>query len=571
MARTVTGIDLGLRNARFLRGYAKGNTFHVTNFANVPLASAEITEGWSACELPFKPGASRVGVTGRDVNVRYVRVPRVPDWQLRNLMRFEVEEIGGQSGAGLASDFNVLPNLPEIEGEDVVLLAMARETLLAEHEAGLKALGGSLDAFTPNAIALYNAWIRYGVLQDETVLVANIGHDNVDVVISRGPDLLFARNLSGGSRLFEDAIAQRFGISSEKARELKEEQASLDPAAKHLDTNAERASRAILGAAGQLLSLLQSAVLFCKSQVKLTGLKLDRVVLCGGGAALDGLPKYLASGMSVPVEIFDPWRVVDTSALAEEERAELERFKLESVVALGLAAMASDPDAYGIEILTAKTRKQRAFVGQHVWLIAAGVLAAGYLGWDAWHTSRQLGTARDLARNTEQTYKRASETNRKALELVDQNAKLQKFANDLHALKGSGEQLARTIALLGNELPSDFWVTQIAASERADPELGIPRGDERPIVSVTGRAREGANSLSALYQAFVQNVRAKLPPNAALKERMGNTGDKFTLDLSCFAPPPGSAAADAGKNEKPGNTRPGAGAAGKGAQAPKGR
>lgn len=565
MARTVTGIDLGLRNARFLRGYAKGNTFHVTNFALVPLASTEITEGWSACELSFKPGASRVGVTGRDVNVRYVRVPRVPDWQLRNLMRFEVEEIGGQSGAGLASDFNVLPNLPEIEGEDVVLLAMARENLLAEHEAGLRELGGTLDAFTPNAIALYNAWIRYGVLQDETVLVANIGHDNVDVVISRGPDLLFARNLSGGSRLFDDAIAQRFGISSEKARELKEEQASLDPAAKHLDTNAERASRAILGAAGQLLSLLQSAVLFCKSQVKLTGLKLDRVVLCGGGAALDGLPKYLSAGMSVPVEIFDPWRVVDTSALAEAEREELERFKLESVVALGLAAMASDPEAYGIEILTAKTRKQRAFTGQHIWLIAAGVLAAGYLGWEAWRTSRELTTARELARSTEQSYKRASETNRKAVELVTENKKLQDFANELHALKGSGEQLARTIALLGNELPSDFWVTQISASERADPELGIPRGDERPIVSVAGRAREGANSLSALYQLFVQNVRAKLPPNAGLRERMGNTGDKFTLDLSCFVPPPRDPDDATGKNAPNKNT------SGKSSSTPRGR
>src|SRR5262245_25696101 len=307
MPRTVTGIDLGLRNARFLRGYAKGNTFHVTNFANVPVASGEIADGWEALELPFKPTQARVGVTGRDVNVRYVRVPRVPDWQLRNLMRFEVEEIGGQSGTGLASDFNLLPNLPEIEGEDVVLLAMARESLLEEHEAGLKSCGGSLEAFSPNAIALFNAWTRYGVLQDEIVLVANIGHDNVDVVIARGPDLLFARNLTGGSRLFEDAIAQRFQVSAEKARELKETIASLDPQAKHIDTNAEKASRAVLGAAGQLTSLLQSTVLFCKSQIKLTGLKLDRVMLCGGGAALHGLAPFLKNTLGVPVELFDPW------------------------------------------------------------------------------------------------------------------------------------------------------------------------------------------------------------------------------------------------------------------------
>lgn len=549
MPRTVTGVDLGLCNARFLRGYAKGNTFHVTGFSNTPLSSAELTDGWSACEVPFKPANARVGVTGRDVNVRYVRVPRVPDWQLRNLMRFEVEEIGGQSGGGaaLASDFNLLPQLPEIEGEDVVLLAMARESLLEAHMDGLAGIGGTLDAFTPNAIALYNAWTRFGVLQDETVLVANIGHDHVDVVIARGPDLLFARNLTGGSRLFEEAIAQRFQVSAEKARELKETAATLDPAAKHIDSNSEKASRSILAAAGQLTSLLQSAVIFCKSQVKLTGLKLDRVMLCGGGAALEGLPKYLSNALSVPVELFDPWKVVDTSALPADQKAELDRYALESVVALGLATMASDPETYGIEILPAATKKKRAFAEQHVWMIAAGVLALGFLGWQAWKTRADLERVRAEAKTAEQQYKKASETSRKAEELVLENQRLATFARELQTTKGSGEQLARVVALMQKELPSDFWVTQLSTDRRADPELGIARGDEQPIVSVTGRAREGTNSLATLYEAFVQGVRAKLPPGHALKERLTPSGSKFTLDVSFFAPRKADSAANAEK------------------------
>ena len=57
-------------------------------------------------------GTVRVGVNGRDLNVRYTRVPRLPDWQLRRLMRFETDEIGGQSESEVASDFNVLPEMP---------------------------------------------------------------------------------------------------------------------------------------------------------------------------------------------------------------------------------------------------------------------------------------------------------------------------------------------------------------------------------------------------------------------------------------------------------------------------
>jgi Tfp pilus assembly PilM family ATPase len=489
MARTVTGVDMGLRTAKFLRGSYKGNTFHVTDFAVESVHSREIVEGWNGLKLGFNPTNARVGLTGRDVNIRYTRVPRVPDWQLKNLMRFEVAEIGDQSGSGVASDFNVLPSLPEIEGEDVVLLAMARETLLEAHGAGLAKVGGKLDAFSPNAVALYNAFLRFGVVQDEVVLIANVGHDNLDIVIARGPDLLFARNLSGGSKLFEESIAQRLGISGEKARELKESVVDLDPHARYADGTAEKASRAALAGAGQLLSLLQSAVLFCKSQVKITGLKLDRVLLCGGGAAIKGLPKYLAAGMTVPVELFDAFRVVNVDALAPEQKIALEDNKFEAVVALGLATMASDADAWSIEILPSSVRKKREFVGGQLFMIVAGVLALGFLGYHAVRTKNALAAVKSQAQVVDQQYKKAASTHRRAEELIAENKKLAEQATELSQLKGSGEQLARGIGFLADHLPSNFWVTRLAADYRADPALGLMGNDKRPVLSIEARPR----------------------------------------------------------------------------------
>ena len=359
MARTATGVDIGLRTAKALRGQVKAGSFAVSGFAVASYRARGATDGWNELQLAFKPGATRVGLTGREVNIRYTRVPRVPDWQLRKLMRFEVEEIGGQSGAAVASDFNVLPELPEIEDEDVVLLGMAREELLEQHLQGLDAAGGKLDAFTPNAIGLYNAWLHYGVVMEDTVLVANVGHENLDVILVRGTDLLFARNMSGGSGLFDQALAERFGVGEAKAEEIKLKRVELRPGQSFSDPNAEKASRAALGPAGQLMQLLNSTVAFCKSQMKVSGLKVDRVMLCGGGAALSGLDAYLQSAMGVPVELFDPFRVVDTSGLDPAAADLLEEYKLESVVALGLATAASDPEAYSIEILPAAVRARR--------------------------------------------------------------------------------------------------------------------------------------------------------------------------------------------------------------------
>lgn len=541
MPRTVTGVDVGLRKARFLRGAWKGNTFHATHFAVFETRSAELAKAWSAIDPGFKPKLARVGLTGRDVNLRYTRVPRVPDWQLRRLMRFEVAEIGEQSGAALSSDFNLLPALPELEDEDVVLLAMARESLLEAHAAGLAKAGGSLDAFAPNALALYNAWTHFGAVEEETVLLSNISHETVDVILVRGPDLLFARNLTGGSRLFDEALAERFGVSLEKAERLKIELADLEPGARYRDANQEKASRACLAAAGQLTSLLQSTVAFCKSQIKVANLRVDRVLLCGGGAALKGLPAYLASALSVPVERFDPFRVVDISALDEASAQKLERSKLESVVALGLATMASDPEAFSIEILPAAARRKRELLGGPLFLAAAGLLALGFLGFEAWRTASRRSQLATEVSQLDARLRRATSTDRRTKELLAENVELERAAWSLAAAVGSGEQVARVVSSLAAALPGDFWIESLASEWRSEPSLGLERDTERPVVHLVGRAREGTESIAAQLEQLVARLRDELP-GAELVFQSSPSGDRFTLDLTLFAPPRAPAA-----------------------------
>ena len=540
MARSATGIDVGRSTAKVLRGRYKGNTFHVEGFHVVanPGGSDEgwLASGWSALAegLAFRPGKARIALSGKDVNVRYTRVPRLPDWQLRNLMRFEVAEIGDQSGSEVASDFNLLPEIPEVEGEDVVLLAMARESRLEEERAGLARIGATLEGFSPAAVALYNAWLRYGVVQDDTVLVANIGHDNIDVVIARGPDLLFARNLSGGSRLFDEAIAAQFGLSVAQARKLKEEAVDLRPGAVHATPNHERASRACLAAAGQVLSLLQSSVLFCKSQIKISGLKLDRVFLCGGGAALHGLPEYLRSGLAVAVELFDPFRVVDVSALAPEVQEELEDYKLESVVALGLATMGSDPDAYGLEILPEAVARRRAFWGGTIWLIAAGVLAVAFLALKVVHYRGEVETVRAVVRTLERELSSTERVHGEVARLAEENQELQVLVRELQGTAGLGEQAARCIDFLGADLPAKFWITEFSGTWGVDPELGLERGAPMPIALVKGRVEEGTDSPTQRFEEMILRLREQLGP-ARFKRTVDR--DRFALDLTLFAPP----------------------------------
>ena len=533
MAKTSIGVDVGSRTAVALKGVWKGGTFHVSGVAIGQNAASDLGSGWAALRPGFKLSGARVGISGREVNVRYTRVPEVPDWQLRNLMRFEVQEIGDQSGTEVASDFNLLPRPPEIAGEDVVLLAMARESILDDHLDGLEGAGGSLEAFTPASIALYNAFVRYGVVQDDTVLVANIGHEATDVVLVRGADLLFARNLTGGAGLFDEALMQRLDFDEVRAESVKIDHVDLTPGRRHGSPENEKATRAVMAAAGQLMSLLQSSVMFCKSQVKISGLKLDRVLLTGGGAAIEGLPEYLSAGMGVPVERFDAFHVVDTSALSDADAQLLAEHELESVVALGLATMSSDDEAYSLEILPEAIAKKREFFGGTIWLIAAAVLAVAFLGYKAYHLSGQLGEWETLRARFEGTASRARRVHNATEDLVAQNAALVDKLTELHAFGGSGEQVARTLTLLDEHMPADFWIKRVESTFAVDENLGVERGEEKPILTVRGEAREGTQSATAQFTGFVDALRQALPK---AKINPSFNQETFTIDLTLFEP-----------------------------------
>ncbi|MEZ5978145.1 MAG: pilus assembly protein PilM [Planctomycetota bacterium] len=536
MPRTVTGVDVSSSAAVLLRGHVKGNTFAVTDFAHQVVDAQDAREAWGELEAPFAPKDARVGVTGREVNVRYVRVPRLPDWQLKKLMRFEVEEVGGSSDSAVAADFNVLPEMPEVQDEDVVLLAMARESLLEELREDVSDLGGTLDAFTPNSIALYNAWLRFGVVLDDTVLIANVGADDIDVIVVRGRDLVFARNLSGGVRLFDRAIADRLAIDAKKAARVRRLMLDLTPGARFDDQNAERASRACSGPAGQIASLLQSTVAFAKSQVRIQNLRLDRVLVCGDGAEVEGLDAYLGSVMGTKVERFDPFTVVDTEKLDPEASAALEKHKYAAVVALGLATAASDSDAYGIEILPKAILQKREFTQGTLFLILAAVLAVAFLGQRFVKLRGEAVAAESSAASLQGQLSRLKRDDSATQALLASNAELGELAEDLRRIAGSGRQLATVVDALDGLMPPGFSIREFSTSFQADTELGIPKGSEAPIVTISGEAVEGIEENDKVFRRFAAALHAALPDYKIL-EQLGSTFSTFKLTITSFGPP----------------------------------
>jgi len=382
MASQAIGIDIGTHAVKVAVLQRKGGATRALRLFRATLAGDDdmVRVQGALARAGIKGGPGLVGITGRDLIIRYTHVPPVPDWRLKLLMQFEINEVSGQSGGEVASDYRRI-HLPVETDEDTVLVALTRDTWLKPRLSAANASGMSADGGCPNSVALFNAFLAHGTMNDgETTYLVNIGRDNIDMAIQRDGELLFARNMAGGGQMFTEAIMGTFGLREPKSEKNKITKGDLTPRgqARYPDSTAEKIANAMQGPAGQLVSMVQSTVMICRAQTRMSDLNVDRLLLTGGGARMKGIREYFAANMNVPVEIFDPVGELDQSALDGDDESELGDDAYDFATAVGLAETLLNPNAFRLEVLTEKERKKRTFTQRTVWALAA---AAATLAW----------------------------------------------------------------------------------------------------------------------------------------------------------------------------------------------
>ncbi|MHC4973112.1 MAG: pilus assembly protein PilM [Planctomycetota bacterium] len=379
MASQAIGIDIGGHAVKIAVIQKKGGVSRATRLFRATLAGdtdhVRIQGALKRAGVTGGPGL--IGITGRDLIIRYTHVPPVPDWRLKLLMQFEINEVSGQSGGEVAADYRRV-NLPIEADEETVLVSLARNTWLQPRLSASRAAGLTVGGGCPNSVAIFNSFLSHGTWQEgETVFLVNVGRDNIDMAIQRDGELLFARNMSGGGQMFTEAIMATFGLKERKAEKNKVTKGDLTPKgqARYPDSTTEKLANAMQGPAGQLVSMIQSSVMICRAQTKVADLNIDRLLLSGGAAAMKGVAEYFKANMSVPVEIFDPVQELDLSGLDPADQEVLGDRPTDFAVAIGLAETLLSPTSFRLEVLTASEKKKRHFVQRTVWALGAAAAA----------------------------------------------------------------------------------------------------------------------------------------------------------------------------------------------------
>ncbi|MCA8952782.1 MAG: pilus assembly protein PilM [Planctomycetes bacterium] len=484
MAKKAVAVDIGSHSAKVLVAEAGKHGLRVVRFAGLPRGEGSV----SLADAGIPLAGAICGLAGRDMTLRYSQVPPTPDWQLKNLMDLEIQDLSQQSGGSLSADYNLLPIEDPDGAVETILLALAKDDALERLQGEVADGKGSVAAFVPNCTALYNAFLKCGPVEPDTVVcLANIGHETIDIALVSGTELLFARNLTTGTKALDDAIAASFNVSARKAEALKKDLLDLDPQSRgrYASGQAEKVTMAVGGAATSIGAAIQSSLSFCKAQTKIQDLRLDRVLLSGGGARLRGLRSMLRETLRCPVELFDPFANLDLSGLPADDAEQLQTMREESVVALGLAAGRLDDTLYALEILPEAVRKRQRFQQRTIWNIVAAIVLIAVLVLYAQNRKAQVAAAEGTATRERVNINNISKIHGDAENLIEENRVLRAVVDHLAAEAVPLNGLLRVQRALATALAPQLWIEKVEVGGRSGSNQ-----KQASTITVQGFAKE---------------------------------------------------------------------------------
>ena len=340
----VLGLDIGSSAIKLVQIKEVKGTYILQKLGYKPLEAEAIVDGTVmnpgrvvatikelVQENAVKLKNVALSISGHSVIVKKISLPPMPDSELEGQVKLAAEQYIPFDINEVNLDFHVLnPNEVTEDGEAQVsiLLVAAKKDKVNELTdlvvgAGLKPVIVDVDAF-----AVENMYgVNYDVRPDEITAIVNIGASVMNINILNTGTSVFTRDISVGGNRYTEAVQREMGMPYERAESVKKGNKG-----KRLDD--ESVASVIEGVNAEVASEIARTVDYYKS----TGadVEIDKILVCGGCARVDGLVEQLSDRMGVSVELSNPFHRIDTTE-GDFDESLLTDFAPQASVGVGLA------------------------------------------------------------------------------------------------------------------------------------------------------------------------------------------------------------------------------------------
>ncbi len=314
--KSVVGLDIGSSAVKAVELRASGKGWRVAAIASEPvppdsIVDGAIIDGGAVADAikrlfankAFKTKDVAASLSGNAVIVKKISLPVMTEQELAESIYWEAEQYIPFDIQDVNLDYQVLDpgNGADARGTMDVLLVAAKKEKIADYtnvitQAGRQAVVVDVDAF-----ALQNAYeANYG-LGNGVVVLLNCGASATNVNIIANGQSLFTRDLSLGGNAYTEAVQRELNLPFDAAEQAKKG----FPIEGHTYDDVKPVLHAVTE---NLLLEIQKTFDFFRATALSD--RIDRVVLSGGGSAVDDFAEALAERFDVPVEHFDPFRQV---------------------------------------------------------------------------------------------------------------------------------------------------------------------------------------------------------------------------------------------------------------------
>jgi len=456
------GLDIGADSIKAVSVRMGGGGVRLLSAARVPrgpdgaFPAQAVSRALGAARIG---GRVTIGVSGKDVMIRYIPVPPVPPWRLKMLVEFEIRENMAGGGADVSSDYHPLNVAGGVKQGIIVLAAVAKNAYLESRYAEARSAGVRVHAATPGCVALHRAFVASSAFKSgETTFLLDVGRDSCELAIQKDGDLLFARNTTGAAgEKITAGIDNAFGIGRDRSESYKRERAKLALAPPADGDKRQVLVHGALREAGDaLVSSVNSGLRFARMQAKIQDLDFDRLILSGGGARVSGLKEFLQNRLQKPVVTFDPAAVFESSGLRGGAADAFGGGPSEMAVATGLAIIGAGGEGFDLSLVPPAEEAKRLFWGRTVFGYAAGAVAVLLAG------AMAVRAHSDLSRNRARRETMETEV-----------AALGERAREVEALQNENQNTRSDLAMLMDQARVNRAVIEFLAIQRTHCPAGL--------------------------------------------------------------------------------------------------
>jgi len=248
-----------------------------------------------------------VSLAREDVSLQSIRLPKMPDDELRQTAMWEASQRFGfdrnateveflRTGATLQSGEN---------REEVILIAASHAAIHARVEpvlaAGLRPI--AVDTGFSALVRAFSRQYRREVDLGQVRAIVEVGESGSTVLILRGNQIAFCKPIAIGGRNFNQAVADHLRISLQQAAELREARIAAAAVKATADPSTDRA---VYEAVRPLMGDLVKEVTLCLRYYGVTfrGHPPDHIIITGGDGLEPRLGEVMAHTCKTPV-LFD--------------------------------------------------------------------------------------------------------------------------------------------------------------------------------------------------------------------------------------------------------------------------